>query len=382
MSIFSRRRAAPAPMPAPPPPAPVAQPAMPNPYLRNLPPAQPQQGRVGVPQPIGLQQRLMQQAQPSLSDAIALGKAGDQAGMQRMMQQIVGLPPSGAPQQPGMQQRQFPQPGQMGQMTDFQRAAMEMQKRQAQIASQMQPQPGMQQTVGPGLTPQGNLQPGFLGGIQPGQMAPLGGMPAGQQPTMNPMEMQQAAQQYAQQYAQMQMQQRQFPQPGQMGPQSPMINPQAIAAYPQNFGLDQQAIDANPQGFQQYMQQMQQREQMMPGSTMLGQQPGQMGPQPMQNAVFGGNLGANILGAKAMAQQPGMQPQQPNSLGQQFGQAQNPFARPLQPQQPNSPGQQQTGPFAGPAKLQQLGTAPQQPGMQQNSPMQKAGGSTGRTGLF
>ena len=378
MSIFSRRRAAPAPMPAPPPPAPVAQPAMPNPYLRNLPPAQPQQGRVGVPQPMDFQQRLMQQAQPSLSDAIALGKAGDQAGMQRMMQQIVGLPPSGAPQQPGMQQRQFPQPGQMGQMTDFQRLAMEMQQRQAQIASQMQPQPGMQQTVGPGLTPQGNLQPGFLGGIQPGQMAPLGGMPAGQQFAGNPMEMQQAAQQYAA----MQMQQRQFPQPGQMGPQ-PMVNPQSNDALKQQF-LAQQGIYQPMPAYQTPAQETQQK--------MMMEQMAKQGAMPQQQ------MGPQQPGLTPMPfPQPGMQPQQPNSLGQQFGQAQNPFARPLQPQQPNSPGQQQTGPFAGPAKLQQLGTAPQQPGMQQpqqpgmqpqqpgmqqNSPMQKAGGSTGRTGLF
>lgn len=370
MSIFSRRRAAPAPMPAPPPPAPVAQPAMPNPYLRNLPPAQPQQGRVGVPQPMDFQQRLMQQAQPSLSDAIALGKAGDQAGMQRMMQQIVGLPPSGAPQQPGMQQRQFPQPGQMGQMTDFQRLAMEMQQRQAQIASQMQPQPGMQQTVGPGLTPQGNLQPGFLGGIQPGQMAPLGGMPAGQQFAGNPMEMQQAAQQYAA----MQMQQRQFPQPGQMGPQ-PMVNPQSNDALKQQF-LAQQGIYQPMPAYQTPAQETQQK--------MMMEQMAKQGAMPQQQ------MGPQQPGLTPMPfPQPGMQPQQPNSLGQQFGQAQNPFARPLQPQQPNSPGQQQTGPFAGPAKLQQLGTAPQQPGMQpqqpgmqQNNPMQKAGGSTGRTGLF
>jgi hypothetical protein len=35
-------------------------------------------------------------------------------------------------------------------------------------------------------------------------------------------------------------------------------------------GFDPRAISANPQGFQKYMQQMQRREQRMPGSTMLG----------------------------------------------------------------------------------------------------------------
>ena len=374
MSIFSRRRAAPAPMPAPPPPAPVAQPAMPNPYLRNLSPAQPQQGRVGVPQPMDFQQRLMQQAQPSLSDAIALGKAGDQAGMQRMMQQIVGLPPSGAPQQPGMTPAQaaLGKPGFLaGQMPQGeQRASPFDDAARQQISQALRDQVQATEQRGPFAGPMGPQQPGFLGSIQPGQMAPLGGMPAGQQFAGNPMEMQQAAQQYAQ----MQMQQRQFPQPGQMGPQR-MVNPQSNDALKQQF-LAQQGIYQPMPAYQSPAQETQQKMMMAQMAKQASMQQQQMGPQQP--------------GLTPMPfPQPGMQPQQPNSLGQQFGQAQNPFARPLQPQQPNSPGQQQTGPFAGPAKLQQLGTAPQQPGMQpqqpgmqQNSPMQKAGGSTGRAGLF
>lgn len=328
MSIFSRRRSAPAPMPAPPPPAPVAQPEMPNPYLRNLPPptqvALPvglDQQRVQQPQPMDLQQRLMQQAQPNLSgamgqlragdnvaaqntmrqivglpplpaspqmanpslaDAIALGKAGDQAGMQRMMQQIVGLPPAGAPQQG---------PTGMPQLSQQQAAAQ-------RAALGIPPDPGLT-AYKLGMGPQ---QPGILGGAYPGQL--VAQQPGMQQPYM-----------------------------------------------PQRMTMDM------PQTNQPMIE--------------LPTQPG-LTPMPFP--------------------QPGMQPQQPNSLWQQFGQAQNPFARPMQPgigsqmsqpafagptgTQPQQPGLMQQQPFG------QAGAQPQQPGMQQNSPMQKAGGSTGRTGLF
>jgi uncharacterized membrane protein YgcG len=54
--------------------------------------------------------------------------------------------------------------------------------------------------------------------------------------------------------------------------------------------LDPRAISGNPQGFQEYMQAMQQREQQMPGSTMLSQQQPQQVQQPafMQDPEFQG----------------------------------------------------------------------------------------------
>lgn len=48
--------------------------------------------------------------------------------------------------------------------------------------------------------------------------------------------------------------------------------------------FDQRAMNANPQGFQNYMQQMQQREQQMPGSTMMGQQQQQPQQLPWQQS--------------------------------------------------------------------------------------------------
>jgi hypothetical protein len=268
------------------------------------------------------QQRMMQQAQPSLSDAIALGKAGDQAGMQRMMQQIVGLPPSGAPQQMQAAQQREMQKLASQQMalqapyTNMQMSPQEMQMREAQqremqmrLAQQaamgMGPQqPGMQQTVGPGLTPQGNLfnpaqpQPGFLGSIQPGQM--------GQDLYGRPMQL----------------------------PQQPMQQP------PQQFGQAQNPFAAGTLGQNPYARPMQQ------------QTFGQAGmPQPMQTAMPQG-IGQSLQQSSGQTQQ-----QPSNIMGSKFGSA---FGGGTQPQQQQ----------------------PQQPGMQQNSPMQKASGSTGRTGLF
>jgi hypothetical protein len=330
---------------------------------------------------------MMQQAQPSLSDAIALGKAGDQAGMQRMMQQIVGLPPSGAPQQmQAAQQREMQNLAsqQMALQAPYTNMQMNPQSSDAlkqQFLAQQQlgmgngmdnggltpalaalGRPGgpiggpqsMKELMGIGSQPM--QQPGFLGGAQPGQMATQ----------LSPLQ---------QQAAQMEMRQRLAQQAAQqqaamgMGPQQPGMQ-QTVGP-----GLTPQGNLFNPA---------------QPQPGFLGSiQPGQMGQdlygRPMQ-----------------LPQQPMQQPPQ------QFGQAQNPFAagtlgqnpyaRPMQTAMPQgigqslqqSSGQTQQQPsnimgsnfrsaFGGGTQPQQQ---PQQPGMQQNNPMQKASGSTGRTGLF
>lgn len=84
-------------------------------------------------------------------------------------------------------------------------------------------------------------------------------------------------------------------------PQGP-VNPgmmQVLQNRMQQPQFDQQAINANPQGFQQWLQQAQQQEQRMPGSTMFGQQ----GPQ---------NLGA--VGS-AIGYQGGFRPPQMQGFG-------------------------------------------------------------------
>lgn len=53
---------------------------------------------------------------------------------------------------------------------------------------------------------------------------------------------------------------------------APPTQQQAASNIAVGEAFDRRAMNANPQGFQDYMQQMQQREQQMPGSTMMGQQ--------------------------------------------------------------------------------------------------------------
>ena len=102
---------------------------------------------------------------------------------------------------------------------------------------------------------------------------------------------------------------RQQPDPATVAPE---YSPQQQNPY----GFDQRAINADPRGFQNYMQQMQQREQQRPGSTMFGQ------PQ-RQFAPFGSGRGSPI--------DPSMATDRRTSLGQMLGYDPGP----QQPQQPS-----------------------------------------------
>jgi hypothetical protein len=430
MSIFSRRRAAPAPMPAPPPPAPVAQPAMPNPYLRNLPPSgapkqQPgflggiQPGQMGPMQPPQLLQPGAQQAQlgigpmqpPQLLQPGAqpslIGMQGAQPSPYEINQQRQSL----LNQLPAYQQLQSmkkvmemqsqgnplfrPSADQMSEINALQQQIannpqMQALQKQGQAFQQQQPympqsmtmdmpqaqrpmlelptQPGMQQTVGPGLTPQGNLfnpmQPmddGTIMGRATNMMSRAGvfgnPQPIGPQKMAGGYDPIAAERDY---YSRMAAQARQP-----ASPQSPFTgNLQDLYA----------AVAQQQTGMQQPAS---------PAANMMSN----AGFGPQVSAAFGSN----------------MQPQQPNSLGQQFGQAQNPFARPMQQQafgqssMPQGIGQslqQSSGQTQQPSNIMssKFGSAfgggtqpqqqPQQPGMQQNNPMQNAGGQNRRSGLF
>jgi hypothetical protein len=112
-----------------------------------------------------------------------------------------------------------------------------------------------------------------------------------------------------QQYMQ-QMQQREQQRPG-----STMLPQQQPASF------DPRAIAGNPQGFQQYMQQMQQREQQRPGSTMLPQQQPQFNPYQQQRQQFN--------------------PYQRQNPYQQQRQQFNPYQQQMQQRQQFNPYQQQ-----------------------------------------
>jgi len=185
---------------------------------------------------------------------------------------------------------------------------------------------------------------GGMGGQQPAVTPYANQPPAGSLPSFARDYVQQMPQQNAifggnlgqsPQQAQ-QAQQGYFAQLGQQQPQQqmPQQNP---------YGLDQRAVNANPQGFQQYMQQMQQREQQMPGSTMLGQQQPQQQMPQQQNQIMGGAFTPqNMRTIGGGNQQQPMSPQQQQPQQQMPQQSTVPsFAQNyLQQQQPQPMGQQ------------------------------------------
>lgn len=330
-------------------------------------------------------------AQPNLSDAITQLKAGNRGDADAMMRQIVGLPPTGSPQQGLRPSMQPYQPGQMAaQLSPVQQQAAQMglqqqamQQQLAQQAAQMEANKRMAQQA-------------MQGGI--GQL--------GAQPMVNPqssdaLKQQFLAQQAAQQFQQptvmgpMSMDMPQFQRQlgmgngmatqlsamqqamqqgmGQLGPQ-PMVNPQSNDAMKQQF-LAQQGIFQPMPAYQDPRQLGRTMEQaataMMQPQQPMGQQAPFGGPQQQANQIMGG-----AFTPQNMATIGGNSQQQP----------QNPFARPMQQGPTQSPPSQLGSGGPGMAQTPAMTQQPQpaQQGTQRpQGPFGRLGGASGgRSGLF
>jgi len=374
-------------------------------------------------------------AQPNLSDAITQLKAGDRSSAEAMMRQIVGLPPTGAPQQ-GLRPAMQPyQPGQ--QPMDFQQRLMQQQPMGLQQRLMQQQPMGLQQRLmqqqpmGPmPPSPQESLLINSM--VQPGQMAAQLS-PVQQQAAEMGLKQQAMQQQLAQQAAQMEVNKRMAQQAmqgdiGQLGSQQ-MVNPYSSDAFKQQFLAQQQLGMGNgmdnggmtpalaalgrpggPIGGPQSMAEL-----MGIGPQPMQQGIGQLGPQPMVNPQSNDSLKQQFLAQQGIFQ-PMPAYQDPRQLGRTMEQAATAMMQPQQSMGQQAPfgGPQQafgqTAPFGGPQQSQPsglgsggFGTAQtpamtqqpqpaQQPAQQQpaqqgtqrpQGPFGRLGGASGgRSGLF
>jgi hypothetical protein len=192
--------------------------------------------------------------------------------------------------------------------------------------------------------------------------------------------------------------------------------PTGMQPYNPQMSMDMPQSGMQPAGINPYQRQMQQAQEMQRAEEMARQaqqQPmGQLGQQPYGMSSQMGLQGQmaqppafmqNYMQQQQQQQPPSMtsmaMPQQNQSMGGAFtpqnmatigGSNQqppsNPFARPMQqglgPTQSPLSQLGSGGPGMAPPSLGPTQSPPSQQSMQQNSPMQKASGSSGRTGLF